>query len=116
METGSTLRLHSADHVLEQEIHLLTMHSPSGILPETSRTVKAPRYRTARFASVALMDARSIAANPQQTRGYLTAATDVDVNFSKPKYFFDKTIYENRVFDSHGVADPSGRNPDGTKH
>ena len=23
------------------------------------------------------------------------------------KYFFDKTIYENRVFDSKGVADPS---------
>ena len=22
------------------------------------------------------------------------------------KYFFDKTIYENRVFDSKGVADP----------
>ena len=28
---------------------------------------------------------------------------DIDVNFTKPKYFFDKTIYENRVFDSHGV-------------
>ena len=58
------------------------------------------------IASVALMDARSIAATAAN-KGYLTAATDVDVNFSKPKYFFDKTIYENRVFDSHGVADPS---------
>ncbi len=37
----------------------------------------------------------------------MTAATDVDVNFSKPKYFFDKNIYANRVFDSKGVADPS---------
>ena len=58
------------------------------------------------IASVALMDARSIAATAAN-KGYLTAATDVDVNFTKPKYFFDKTIYENRVFDSHGVADPS---------
>ena len=56
------------------------------------------KVQNGQIASVALMDARSIAA---------TAATDVDVNFSKPKYFFDKTIYENRVFDSHGVADPS---------
>ncbi len=42
----------------------------------------------------------------QQTRAS-TSAADIDVNFTKPKYFFDKTIYENRVFDSHGVADPS---------
>ena len=26
--------------------------------------------------------------------------------YTKPKYFFDKSIYENRVFDSKGVADP----------
>lgn len=52
------------------------------------------------------MDARSIAATAAN-KGYLTAATDVDANFTKPKYFFDKTIYENRVFDSHGQADPS---------
>ena len=52
------------------------------------------------------MDARSIAATAAN-KGYLTAATDIDVNFSHPKYFFDKTIYENRVFDSHGEADPS---------
>ena len=52
------------------------------------------------------MDARSIAATAAN-KGYLTAATDIDVDFSKPKYFFDKTIYNNRVFDSKGVADPS---------
>ena len=52
------------------------------------------------------MDARSIAATAAN-KGYLTAATDVDVEFTKPKYFFDKTIYENRVFDSKGVADES---------
>ena len=64
------------------------------------------KVQNGQIASVALMDARSIAATAAN-KGYLTAATDVDVNFSKPKYFFDKTIYENRIFDSHGVADPS---------
>ena len=57
------------------------------------------------IASVALMDARSIAATAAN-KGYLIPATDVDANFNKRKYFFDKTIYENRVFDSKGVADP----------
>ena len=57
------------------------------------------------ISSVALMDARSIAATAAN-KGYLTPATDIDVNYTKPKYFFDKTIYENRVFDSHGVAQP----------
>ena len=39
---------------------------------------------------------------------YLTPATDLtDIEYTSPKYFFDKTIYDNRVFDSHGVADPS---------
>jgi aconitate hydratase len=52
------------------------------------------------------MDARSIAATAAN-KGYLTAATDMDVNYTKPKYFFDSKIYENRVFDSHGVADSS---------
>lgn len=58
------------------------------------------------IASVALMDARSIAATAAN-QGYLTAATDIDVNFTKPKYFFDKTIYENRVYNGTGKADPS---------
>lgn len=64
------------------------------------------KVQNGQIASVALMDARSIAATAAN-KGYLTPATDVDVNFSKPKYFFDSTIYANRVFDSHGVADPS---------
>lgn len=58
------------------------------------------------IASVALMDARSIAATAAN-KGYLTPATDVDVNFTKPKYFFDKTIYENRVYNGFGKADSS---------
>ncbi len=58
------------------------------------------------IASVALMDARSIAATAAN-KGILTAATDIDVNFTKPKYFFDKSIYDNRVFNGIGKADPS---------
>ena len=63
------------------------------------------KIQNGQISSVALMDARSIAATAAN-KGYLTAATDVDVNYTKPKYFFDETIYKNRVFDSHGVADP----------
>ncbi|MBR1737270.1 MAG: hydratase, partial [Firmicutes bacterium] len=58
------------------------------------------------IASVALMDARSIAATAVN-KGYLTAATDIDVDFSKPKYFFNKKVYENRVYNGFGKADPS---------
>ena len=64
------------------------------------------KLQSGQIASVALMDARSIAATAAN-KGYLTAATDVDVNFTNPKYFFDSSIYANRVFDSKGVADPS---------
>ncbi|MDO4633586.1 MAG: hydratase [Eubacteriales bacterium] len=63
------------------------------------------KLQSGQISSVALMDARSIAATAAN-KGYLTAATDVDVNFTNPKYFFDSTIYANRVFDSKGVADP----------
>jgi len=62
------------------------------------------KLQSGQIASVALMDARSIAATAAN-KGYLTPATDLDVTFTNPKYFFDKTIYENRVFDSKGRAD-----------
>lgn len=58
------------------------------------------------IASVALMDARSIAATAAN-KGYLTSAEDIDVNFVKPRYFYDSRIYENRVFDGTGKPDPS---------
>ena len=58
------------------------------------------------IASVALMDARSIAATAAN-KGYLIPATEVDVNFTKPKYYFDKSIYKNRVYDGVGRADSS---------
>ncbi len=64
------------------------------------------KLQNGQISSVALMDARSIAATAAN-KGYLTAATDMtDVNYSKPKYFFDSRIYENRVYDSKGVAHP----------
>ncbi|MCR5279058.1 MAG: hydratase [Lachnospiraceae bacterium] len=64
------------------------------------------KIQNGQIASVALMDARSIAATAAN-KGFLTPATEWDGNFGKYKYFFDSSIYENRVFDSHGVADPS---------
>ena len=56
------------------------------------------------IATVALMDARSIAATAIRG-GILTPATDLDVNYTKPKYFFNKTVYENRVYNGFGRAD-----------
>lgn len=58
------------------------------------------------IASVALMDARSIAATAAN-QGYLTSAENIDVNFGKPKYYFDSKIYENRVYNGIGKPDPS---------
>lgn len=66
------------------------------------------KITSGQIASVALMDARSIAATAAN-QGYLTAATDVDVDFRKPKYFFDSTIYENRVFDGVGKPDKNAQ-------
>ena len=64
------------------------------------------KLQNGQIASVALMDARSIAATAAN-KGYLTAATDLDVEYTGPTYHFDSNIYANRVFDSHGVADPN---------
>ena len=56
------------------------------------------------ISGVALMDARSIAATALNG-GILTAATEIDLNFTKPKYFFDKAIYDTRCYDGVGKAD-----------
>ncbi len=64
------------------------------------------KIQNGQISSVALMDARSIAATAA-SKGFLTPATEYTGTYSRPKYFFDKTIYENRVFDSKGQADPS---------
>ncbi len=62
------------------------------------------KLQSGQIASVALMDARSIAATAAN-KGYLTPATDMDVYYTNPKYHFDSRIYANRVFDSKGAAD-----------
>lgn len=64
------------------------------------------KLQSGQIASVALMDARSIAATAAN-KGVLTAATDFDGEIGKYKYHFDSNIYANRVFDSKGVADES---------
>lgn len=63
------------------------------------------KLQNGQISSVALMDARSIAATAAN-KGFLTPATDLDVEYKGRKYTFDKSIYENRVFDSKGQADP----------
>ena len=63
------------------------------------------KIQNGQLSSVALMDARSIAATAAN-KGFLTAATEFDTEFSGKKYFFDKSIYEKRVYDSKGVAHP----------
>ena len=63
------------------------------------------KIQNGQIASVALMDARSIAATAAN-KGFLTSAEDYTGGYTGQKYFFDKTIYDNRVFDSKGIADP----------
>ena len=63
------------------------------------------KLQNGQISSVALMDARSIAATAAN-KGVLTPATDFDGEIGKYKYHFDANIYKNRVFDSNGVADP----------
>ena len=63
------------------------------------------KIQNGEISSVALMDARSIAATAAN-KGFLTSAEDYTGGYTGQKYFFDKTIYDNRVFDSKGIADP----------
>lgn len=64
------------------------------------------KLQNGQISSVALMDARSIAATAAN-KGVLTPATEFDGEIGKYKYHFDANIYANRVFDSKGVADES---------
>ncbi len=64
------------------------------------------KLQNGQISSVALMDARSIAATAAN-RGMLTPATEFDGEIGKYKYHFDANIYKNRVFDSNGAADES---------
>ncbi len=64
------------------------------------------KLQNGQISSVALMDARSIAATAAN-KGVLTAATEFQGAINKYQYHFDANIYANRVFDAKGVADPS---------
>lgn len=59
------------------------------------------KVTSGQIASVALMDAKSIAATAAN-KGYLTSAENIDIDFLKPKYFFDSKIYDNRVYNGTG--------------
>ena len=58
------------------------------------------------MSGVALMDARSIAATAING-GKLTAATELDINYTTPKYYFDKTVYDKRILNKFGQKDDS---------
>jgi aconitate hydratase len=55
------------------------------------------------ISSVALMDARSIAATAAN-QGKLTAADEITVNYTRPFFFFDPGIYGKRVY--RGLGNP----------
>ncbi|WP_454896692.1 hydratase [Alloprevotella tannerae] len=54
---------------------------------------------------VALMDARSIAATAANG-GVITAATDIEYTNDYKPYAFDPTVYEHRIYNGFGKADP----------
>ena len=56
------------------------------------------------IASVALMDARSIAATARNG-GVLTSAMDLDYDNTIPQFKYDDSIYKNRVYNGFGKPD-----------
>ena len=66
------------------------------------------KVQNGQISSVALMDARSIAATAAN-KGFLTPATEFDGEYNQYTYHFDANIYKNRVFDSKGIADPDAQ-------
>ncbi|MBP5253850.1 MAG: hydratase [Lachnospiraceae bacterium] len=63
------------------------------------------KVQNRQIASVALMDARSIAATARN-QGILTPATELDIDLTAPAYHFDGKIYENRVYNGWGNPQP----------
>lgn len=57
------------------------------------------------MSSVALLDARSIAATAANG-GRLTAATDIDIEYTNPEYTFDEGIYEKRIYNGWQKPEP----------
>ncbi len=66
------------------------------------------KLQSGQIASVALMDARSIAATAA-AKGFLTGADELDVEYTGQTYHFDSAIYDRRVFDGFGKADPNAQ-------
>lgn len=64
------------------------------------------KITSGQIASVALMDARSIAATAIN-HGRLTAATELDVEYTRPDYTFHNEVYENRCYFGFGKPDNS---------
>ncbi len=58
------------------------------------------------LASVALMDARSIAATAANG-GFLTSAMEYEYTYKKKKFAYDSTIYDNRILDCYNKGDNS---------
>ncbi|MBR5535455.1 MAG: hydratase [Clostridia bacterium] len=58
------------------------------------------------LSGVALMDSRSIAATAKMG-GVLTAASDIEYDYTPSEYTFDKAVYEKRVYQGFGKADPN---------
>ncbi|MBR0026819.1 MAG: hydratase, partial [Clostridia bacterium] len=57
------------------------------------------------ISAVALMDARSIAATAKNG-GIITAATDIEIAPHDEQYKFDAGVYEKRVYNGYGKANP----------
>ncbi len=57
------------------------------------------------IASVALMDARSIAATARN-QGFLTSAYNIDTEFTRPTFAFNSNIYDSRVYNGVGKPQP----------
>ena len=60
------------------------------------------------LSGVALMDARSIAATAKNG-GVLTAASDIEYDYTPSEYTFDKGVYEKRVYQGFGNPDPDAQ-------
>lgn len=57
------------------------------------------------ISGVALMDARSIAATAANG-GKITAATDIDYDYTPLEYTFDRSVYEKRLYYGYGKPQP----------
>ena len=64
------------------------------------------KVQDGQISCVALMDARSVAATAAN-QGFLTsAAAMADIQYRGPKYYFDSSIYDKRVYNGVGKARP----------